>query len=193
MSWTVSFYCLLFNWNYYYFMMLPEMEFHLGTLNYCYMSLGYISLSFSIFLVLIFSELRKNRKFLLQWWVTGTSASYYLRLISLPLNRQKKKGGEIWNGGFIWKQTEICIVSIYICASFTCQSNYFKSPLYRIITCIIRNTRKVYFYRLLYKEGKWGKQMVNSKPVSSVSMVSALFPVPKDLSAFSCCSELLQW
>lgn len=167
------------------------MEFHLGTLSYWYMSLGYISLSFSICLVVIFSELRKNRKFLLQWWVTGTSASYYLRL--LISTEQAKKEGKIWNGGFIWKQTEICIGTIYICASFTCQSNYFKSLLYRTITSIIRNIRKVYLYGLLYKEGKRGEQVVNSRPVNSVSMVSAIFPAPKYLSAFSSCSEFPQW
>lgn len=104
-----------------------------------------------------------------------------------------KKEGKIWNGGFIWKQTEICIGTIYICASFTCQSNYFKSLLYRTITSIIRNIRKVYLYGLLYKEGKRDEQVVNSRPVNSVSMVSAIFPAPKYLSAFSSCSEFPQW
>lgn len=72
---------------------------------------------------------------------------------------KKKGGGEIWNGGFIWKHTEICIGTIYISVSFTCQSNYFKSPLYWTITCIIRNTKKVYLNGFCIKKesgaSKW--------------------------------------
>lgn len=103
------------------FLMLPEMEFHLGTLNYRYTNLGHISLSFSICLVVIFPELRKNRKFLLKWWLTSTSASYYLCLIWLPLNRQKN-WGKIWNGDFIWKiNRNLHGFYLYLCFLY-CQS-----------------------------------------------------------------------